>query len=31
MALTKDDDTTAANLLKERGLSLEWVLEARGA
>ena len=26
-ALTKDDDTTAMNVLKERGLTLEWVLE----
>jgi HNH endonuclease len=26
-ALTKDDDTTAMNLLKERGLTLDWVLQ----
>lgn len=31
MALTKDDDTTAANLLKERGLTLDWVLEVSRA
>ena len=30
-ALTKDDDTTAMNLLKERGLTLEWVLENASA
>lgn len=26
-ALTKDDDTTAFNLLRERGLTVEWVLQ----
>jgi len=26
-ALTKDDDTTAMNLLKERGLTMEWVVQ----
>jgi hypothetical protein len=29
-ALTKDDDTTAFNLLKERGLTVEWILKNAG-
>ncbi len=29
-SLTKDDDTTAMSLLKERGLVLEWVLQSAG-
>jgi hypothetical protein len=31
MALTKDDDTTAANLLKERGLVMDWVIKSPGS
>jgi len=30
-SLTKDDDTTAMSLLKERGLVVEWVLQSAGS
>ena len=30
-SLTKDDDTTAMSLLKERGLDIQWVLQSAGS